>query len=571
MSPGIDLLAFEVFMSKNYIKLQNQGSIIQNLMLLNEMKDSEGFSDEYGHFTKRAVAEIAINSAMVTSAGKMGTDILSLVNDEEIDEGRNSVLQNAKQRMQILRALGCVATDYDAEIYAITDLGKRVLEQVFPSKAGILPDYKLLLESFLGISTESEIYEYNCECGFSCYLGYEICYALAKLNYMISVPDLPCITTYGIYEIDEYVNTVKKFREKNKTIPLTHKHYPKTQRGKPLSQASNITRTINQILRICGILERKPVNIKSINYYVCTEDGKRFVSNIRRHWHSFRFLSTYRFRRMRLIEQKRICCIGYNNMLDRGGYRIESSGGIDGVTVFSPYQMIPETSANWHLGKEIRHAPRLKEVQVAVINSQIRATALRLKPIYRNRAEFEQFSKMHPSASLIIQDILASKADNKSREEVEAELVTRHQKSSKELFYPFVHSLLNSVGLNCKGEVARYDALIRYKDVDVPVEIKSFTETPTYNLKGVRQAIENKILTYKRKSDLVFATLLIGYTQPKSTVEIQGLIDAAYSELGIKIVILDLTSLVRMCLRVVWDMQTIDFDKLLKGHGIVEA
>ena len=132
-------------MSKNYIKLQNQGSIVQNLMLLGEMKDSEGFSDEFGHFTKRAVAEIAVNSAMVTSAGKIGADILALVNDGEIDETRNSVLQNAKQRMQILRALGLVATDYDAEIYAITDLGNRVLERAFPSKAGVLPDYRLLL------------------------------------------------------------------------------------------------------------------------------------------------------------------------------------------------------------------------------------------------------------------------------------------------------------------------------------------------------------------------------------------------------------------------------------------
>ena len=116
-------------MSKNYIKLQNQGNIYQNLMLLNEMNESIGYADENGYYSKRAVAEIAINSAVVTSAGKMGDDIIALVNDTVSDESRNSVLQNAKQRMQILRVLGLVASDYDAEQYAITDLGQKVLKQ----------------------------------------------------------------------------------------------------------------------------------------------------------------------------------------------------------------------------------------------------------------------------------------------------------------------------------------------------------------------------------------------------------------------------------------------------------
>ena len=113
-------------MSKNYIKLQNQGNIYQNLMLLNEMNESIGYADENGYFSKRAVAEIAINSAVVTSAGKMGDDIIALVNDTISDETNNSVLQNAKGRMQILRILGLIASDYDAEQYAITDLGHKV-------------------------------------------------------------------------------------------------------------------------------------------------------------------------------------------------------------------------------------------------------------------------------------------------------------------------------------------------------------------------------------------------------------------------------------------------------------
>ena len=71
--------------------------------------------------------------------------------------------------------------------------------------------------------------------------------------------------------------------------------------------------------------------------------------------------------------------------------------------------------------------------------------------------------------------------------------------------------------------------------------------------------------------DLSYATLVVGYGLPKSTGEIQEFIDAARSELGVKIVVLDLSALVKMCMRVIWDQQSIELGKLLKGYGILEA
>ena len=91
---------------KNYVKLQNQGNIVSNLRLLNEMKNSDGYADENGYFTKRDIAEIGINSLLITSAGQAGEDIVSLVHNTSIPETDNGVLQNAKQRMQLMRILG---------------------------------------------------------------------------------------------------------------------------------------------------------------------------------------------------------------------------------------------------------------------------------------------------------------------------------------------------------------------------------------------------------------------------------------------------------------------------------
>lgn len=557
-------------MSKNYIKLQNQGNIYQNLMLLNEMNESIGYADKNGYFSKKAVAEIAINSAVVTSAGRMGNDILALVNDTISDESRNSVLQNAKARMQILRVLGLVASDYDAEQYAITDLGQKVLERVFPSSPDELPDYRLLRESFMGISSTSEIYDYNCDINFNCYLGYGICYALACLDYKISVQEMPFITTYEISDIDSFVDTALRYRSMNQSIPNTHDHFPKTQQGAPLAQAGNITRTINQILRICGILERKNLHENGINYYVCTDNGKTYVDEVKRNFKRKRFWTPQLFRKENLISQKRYCNLGYNNMLDRGGYDVLDSAK-DKSTVFSPYQLIPETNVNWLLEKDLRKAPVSRETQVQIINSQISTGILRLRPEYRTQEEYDEFVKNNSSKTTIIAEILKAKEDGRTKENLINELLLRHKESDKELFYPFVHSLLGALGLECRGEVGRYDAYIEYGTHIIPAEIKSFTETPSYNMKGARQALENKICSYKDESDLEYASLLIGYSHPNSTAEIQDFIDASYDEWNVKIIAFDLKTIIEMCIRTVWDRQMIIFENLFKNYGIAEA
>lgn len=552
-------------MGKNYIKLQNQGNIYQNLMLLNEMANSVGYADENGYFTKQAIAEIAINAYLLTSEGKMGKDILEKVSDTEIDEGLNSVLQNAKQRMQILRVLGLISTDYDSELYAITDLGRKVLDRVFPSSHTVFPDYSLLRETFMGISSSSEVYEYNVD--FNSYLGYEICYAFSCLDYKISTTEMPMITTYAIENITEFVSTVKFFREKGIEVDKFHEHYPKTQKGDPLKQASNITRTINQILRICGIIEKREVRIGTQNYYACTEKGKKYVDNVKRFLDnkSSKLWTAQQFRKENLLKQKELANIGYNNMLDKGGYSVEM---IDKNTVFSPYQLIPETNVNWLLEKEIRRPPESKVTQVRILNSQITGKDLRLKPSYYTQEDYETFIRTHITKTNLIKEILYEKRNGANKVDLINTLTLRHKTADKSVFYPFVHSLFMAMGLDCYGEVGRIDGLLEYDGIKIPSEIKSFTETAAYNMKGARQALENKIILYKKPQDLQYASLLIGYFHPSSMAEIQDFINAVYEELGVKIITFDLRTLVVMCVNTIWEKQKVDFKKLFTEYGI---
>jgi hypothetical protein len=146
-----------------------------------------------------------------------------------------------------------------------------------------------------------------------------------------------------------------------------------------------------------------------------------------------------------------------------------------------------------------------------------------------------------------------------------------HKDGNKQRFYPFIHSLLRIIGLDCKGEVGRFDAYCKFNSHVVPVEIKSFGEAPTYTAKGIRQAIENKIMSFCAdfENDLDYATMVIGFGHPENDAESRLLIDQAYSCLRIKIIAADLFSIVHMAVLRIVEGKAVDLEKLLMGFGML--
>lgn len=193
----------------DYVKLPNQGSIASNLRLLYEMEISSGYADDSGYFTKRDVSEIGANALLITTGAQVGNGVVNTLSTET-DEEMNPPLQNAKMRMQILRLLGLVSTDYDSEIYAITRLGRLITPKN--------PNRRLLLELFMNICSCTEIYEHNCDLKFRCYPGYQICYAFSALDYRISSAEMPVLMTYDIHDIRQFVHDAKEYRRRGGTF-----------------------------------------------------------------------------------------------------------------------------------------------------------------------------------------------------------------------------------------------------------------------------------------------------------------------------------------------------------------
>lgn len=550
-------------LNNNYIKLPNQGNISSNIRLLYEMTLASDYADANGYYSKRDIAEIGANALLITTSNKVGNDVLTSINNRDINEGDNSPLQNAKMRMQILRILGLVSADYYSEVYAITEIGKMIASD----KVSISCKKRILFELFLGIESSSECYNFTCAEGFHCFLGLEICFAFSSLDYHIAVDEMPVITTYDYRDIDDFISEVKKYREKGEMFPVTHPHFPKTNSGKPLKQASNLTRTINQILRYCGIIKNKNVYCGGKRFYECTDFGKKYVDRVTEKWRKkkLNLLTPYNFRKMNVLDQLEACQHGLQNIYVRAGLDTKQK---DNGLYFSPYQMLSETSATWFLGGNIRKHPEKAEVKVSVINNAVTARDLRLQASLKQACDDRV--KELAQDEILVAHMLRCKTDEDKNAFVQSE-IKKHLTDDKTLFYPYVHCLLKILGLDCHGEIGRYDAYTIYKNHIIPVEIKSATEVPSYNQKGVRQAIENKICSLNPSipNDIAYASLVVGYTHPDNDSDIKLLIDRAKEQYGIKIIACDLKGLLTLCLNIVTQNLQIDLEQLLTNYGFI--
>ena len=548
--------------------MQNASNVASDLRLLYELKNaSDEYKDKNGYFSKRAVAKIAAASLIITSAGKVGTnDLLEYIEDTSIPETDNAILQNTKLIMQNLRMLGVIATDYDSEQYAITDIGNKIIESYFGNER----NPKLLMELFMNVNPTTEVYDHDCSPNFRCYIGYLICYAFSKLDFRISTSEMPMITTYTVDNICEFITDAQNNRLHNVNFSSSHPHFPKTQKGTPIKQVSNLTRKINQILRFCGIIQNKPITIEGTKYYTCTDYGKIYATKISKQFEDYIFLSSSEFRKRKIFEKRRICIQGLFNIYKKAGLE-ENSELKEDYLVFSPYQMIPDTSVNWLLGIKLRDKPEFTNTKTTSINSTITAKSLRIKARYNEDIIIDQ-SKLELGTD-IAELILQNKILKKSVDEYALELINTYKNVDKSDFYPFVHKLLSIIGIDCKGEVGRYDGYCTYRQHIIPVEIKSFTETPTYNMKGLRQAIDNKICSYNPKipDDLQYGSLVVGFGSPTNETNMVNLIESAKEKWKIKILVTDVLTLAKMSINRIWHRKEVDLEYLLTNYGVING
>ena len=124
-------------------------------------------------------------------------------------------------------------------------------------------------------------------------------------------------------------------------------------------------------------------------------------------------------------------------------------------------------------------------------------------------------------------------------------------------FYGLIARLFNAAGLPTwqprPGDTSNRIDLILADEVDsLPVEIKSFAESPVINVKSVQQALENRIVLDSRKflpSLPTSSTLVVGYDYPPTRSDVYELIEDVWKAFGINVGLISMVNLYELALR----------------------
>lgn len=295
-------------------------------------------------------------------------------------------------------------------------------------------------------------------------------------------------------------------------------------------------------------------------------------------------------------ERKALAAVAHFRMLERSGFDIEPVGeriadaeaiaapvfkqlGTDGRNLlFSPFQSLS-------LGDIADAFPaRVQTVQVAEVAGRAAVTAA---PDGRD-ARSHLF--VHPNMVAVegagaggpdtLRVELTELLDTHGKIEVAAAaFAENHARDTQTAFYPLVTHLFQILGFKSDYSRAgvnyqRWDAYVMVDGYALPVEIKSPTEEIMLSTKAVRQALENKVILLSRgglETRPELASLVVGNRLPNERGEMSNLIDDVFKAFGLRLGVIDLTTLVHLALRAVRDGVTIDARQLSQLRGFLDV
>jgi len=159
-------------------------------------------------------------------------------------------------------------------------------------------------------------------------------------------------------------------------------------------------------------------------------------------------------------------------------------------------------------------------------------------------------------------------------------LFSAYSTANKDVFYPLIANLFCIIGFDCRvsrggQNYERADAIILDSEQCIPIEIKSPGEEMEISVKGVRQALENKVVLLSRKSyptDIETTSLVVGFNPPNDRSEVHELVDDIRKAFNVRVGVIDFRSLLALAVHTVASGKKINFRNfnLLQGAIRVE-
>lgn len=261
--------------------------------------------------------------------------------------------------------------------------------------------------------------------------------------------------------------------------------------------------------------------------------------------------------------------LGAISMLERAGFEVESftaeratwcqlltrKGLLATATqpmLFSPFQELKPDEVRRIFGPVVgggigAPAARLSHVVAEEVGrSQALTTKVRL--LKQSAKSARPPSKGSSKVEIALRTSLSSGA---TIGEAADQLTKAYATSNKNDFYPAIAALFQVLDYKCEVtrvgvNYQRWDAFLTHPVDSVPIEIKSPGEERFISVKGVRQALENKVILLARRSAPTrreTTSLVVGYEAPNDRAEVAGLVSDIHGAFGVTIGVIDFRSL----------------------------
>lgn len=300
------------------------------------------------------------------------------------------------------------------------------------------------------------------------------------------------------------------------------------------------------------------------------------------------------FSAMSALAQSAAIVSGHFRMLERAGFaigsvmrRVEAAERVllrAGKTIplhFSPHQQLPQELI-------AKLAPDIAQRLVGTASStsapvEARSIEPQAAPPVRILAQAaatapQLLGKVAACHALLSQALNANGGDIR---ETAARIHRAHRPDQKDTFYPFVAALFTIAGFDCEVSrhgvnASREDAMIKHAVHSMPVEIKSPGEEVELSVKGVRQALENKIILLARngvphQTQRSSTTWVAGYNRPNDRSDVHELIEDIFTTYGINVCVIDLQTLLCLALSRIQAGTPIGLDELLERRGVLNV
>lgn len=556
------------------LRFPNPGSTIKNLLHIYKVLYKE--LKEQPFFDLDDISKTMTDALLAASSGYVGEEALERSTRE--DRSLDPLYNQSKMYAEIFRSLGWISSNGDSALnFVFTLLGEYAGES-----NDIDPIFE---ESILGIVYPNDILDAKNEISSRPFLS--ILKTLDKLGGYLYRDEM----ILGPMSYDDDSN---ELLDKINDILLARPDFGKLKRM--LSDASkalgiqentmqNYTRFPISVLEYCGWIEKesnKTVYSKTVKLMKLTGKGQRLVHD----------LDLYHDERMALFEKRKqnlkkaMANLGFYQMLDRSGYDIESimdylkkytddlnAAGIEKEVLFSPYQTLKKEEVDSLLDvKAEKTTAERKESRDLEQNGDLEKN-IEIADVHIVNGYGTGFTKND-----FVNEILELSKYSSFNKVVKA-LFLKYKTAKKETFYTLIGHMFSIMGFNCKvsrGGVnyERFDAIIEDDKRSIPIEIKSPTEEEHLSTKGIRQALENKIIllsrkTYKTERDV--SSLVVCYMLPNSRAEVNDLINAINSVYKIKIGVLDFESLLKITCNIVLNKKSINKKEIEGLEGLINV